>query len=68
MPLYLANRGQRLILGSVTSVTFPSSMVTRLIPRHSITCLDMRLAPDNVTSAGPIIVITNFYIEYQTNF
>ena len=45
MPLRFAKRGQYLTLGSVTSTTFPSSMVTRLIPRHSMTCLDIVSAP-----------------------
>lgn len=42
IPLRPANRGQYLTFGSVTSTTLPSSMVTRLIPRHSMTCLDMK--------------------------
>ncbi len=41
MPLYLANSGHHSTSGSVTSTTRPSSIVTRLLPRHSITCLDI---------------------------
>ena len=45
IPLYFSNRGHLLTTGSVTSVTLPSSMVTLLIPRHSMTCLLKGITP-----------------------
>ena len=49
IPLYFLKRGQCFTLGSETSTTLPSSMTTRLMPRHSMTCLDT-FNPHSMTS------------------